>query len=129
MPTSPSAKIVPPSDIMSPREVLEIMPPSIKIGWLYSHWSELGGVTIGNKKLIKRGVLGANLERKQEVLHQGKRTDSGKQKVPEAQIFQLDSAQLEDRKGSERSRNEVEATGSGAVQDRSEYDPFNLTEF
>ena len=126
MTTSTSAKIVSPSDIMSPREVLKIMPSSITIGWLYSHWPELGGVTIGNKKLIKRGILDAHLEGKQEVLHKGKGADSRKQKVSEAQRFQLVSTQLENGKRSDGGRVKTEGAGSAAIQRWSEDDPYNL---
>jgi hypothetical protein len=70
-------------DILSVKEVLLLMPPSITQGWLYAHWEELGGVTIANKKLIlkenlyayikgeKREVLCESLERQGSV-HTGK---------------------------------------------------------
>lgn len=69
-----------PDDILSPDEVLEIMPPSITKGWLHSHWSKLGGRSFGNRKLITYGVLIATLEgrdeKEDEVVHQGQGADS-----------------------------------------------------
>jgi len=48
------------------------MPPSITQGWLYKHWSELGGVTIANKKLILKDILYANFKgEKREILRKG----------------------------------------------------------
>lgn len=63
MSTTTRAKKYYPEDILSPVEVLELMPSSITSGWLYSHWDELGGVTIANKKLILKEELYANLKR------------------------------------------------------------------
>ncbi len=128
MDTIPRAKKYDSDDILSPVEVLELMPPSIKTGWLYSNWSELGGVTIGNKKLIKYGVLHANLEGKQrQVLHKVEGTGARKQEIPEASGCWNESKELGYEERSTSCRAGVEEIGGGEVHtDIEEDDPFDL---
>lgn len=116
MSTTTRAKKYDSDDILSPAEVLELMPPTIKIGWLYSNWSELGGVTIGNKKLIKYGVLNANLEgERRKVVCEMERTHQGQQKISQTVRCWDGANELQYEKGSSSCGTETETLGSGEV--------------
>lgn len=57
-------------EILSPREVALLMPPSMSMTWIYEHWEELGGIRIGGRELIWRDALFNNLQGKQQVVSQ-----------------------------------------------------------
>ena len=50
-------------EIMTPTEVLSLMPASLPKSWVYAHWEDLGGVKIGRRKLILREVFYANFQK------------------------------------------------------------------
>ena len=68
--------------ILTPKEVTALMPPSIPKSWVYAHWASLGGVTIGRRKLILKGVFYANIQTKGTVLSKssGKRGEMDPEK-------------------------------------------------
>ncbi len=115
----------------SPDELLPSFPPSIKKEWLYAHWEELGGVTIGNRKLIKLEVLDANLEgTKREVLHQVERTDKRKSEVSETDRCRNGATELGNEERGTGSRERAKEVGREEIfEDFEEDDPFNLAAF
>ena len=58
------------NDILSVDDVAAIMPGNITKAWLYSNWEKLGGVSIGRRKLIIRGVLYECLQNRDLVVCQ-----------------------------------------------------------
>jgi hypothetical protein len=93
--------------ILTPKEVAALMPPSIPKSWVYTHWEDLGGVTIGRRKLILKKVFYANLQTKKMVLCENpdKRgeVDTGKS--------QHDGASLANQERGQTSRSGIENQG------------------
>jgi len=117
-------------DVLSPREVMEQdLLPGATLNWLYRHWSDLGGVTIGSKKFIKVEVLNASLQgNKREVASQGEGTNQGITKVSDSSINGNGSNQLANKKRSKKSRKCAGQVSSGEIlSDHS--DEFGLGEF
>jgi hypothetical protein len=93
--------------ILTPKEVAALMPPSIPKSWVYAHWEDLGGVTIGRRKLILKKVFYANLQTEKMVLCENpdKRGEVDTFKSPH------DGATLADQEGSQTSRSGIENQG------------------
>ena len=118
-----NTNILQPGDILSVKEVQELMPPSITKGWLYSHWEEIGGVVIANKKLILRENLYAYIKgEKREVLRKGVGQQSSVHSIKNGD----ESNQLVEQNQSQSCRSRIEKTDTGPIFDHS--DEFGLTE-
>jgi hypothetical protein len=98
--------------ILTPKEVTSLMPPSIPESWVYAHWEDLGGVTIGRRKLILKGVFYANLQAKKMVLCESpdKRGEMDTGKGPH------DGATLADQEGGQTGRSGTENVGCGKAE-------------
>ena len=123
MTTETATNILQQGDILSVKEVQELMPPSITKGWLYSHWQEIGGVVIANKKLILKENLYAYLKgEKREVLREGMGQQSAVHSVKNGD----ESNQLVEQNRSQSCRSRTEKKDTGSIFDHS--DEFGLTE-
>lgn len=60
--------------ILTPKEVHDLI-PMVSMGWIYKNWERLGGVKIKGRKLIRREILYAGLQKEETVApesnHQG----------------------------------------------------------
>jgi len=127
---TPNITILQKGDTLSPKMVMEQdLLPGSTLNWLYRHWGELGGVTIGNKKFIKTEVLDANLQgNKREVASQSEGTSQRFQEVSDTSSSQNGSNKLANKKRSKKCRKGVGEIGKGNVlTDHS--DDFGLGEF
>jgi hypothetical protein len=98
--------------ILTPKEVAALMPPSIPKSWVYAHWEDLGGVTIGRRKLILKKVFYANLQAKKMVLCES----PDKREEVDTCKSQHDGAPLANQEGSQTSRSRTENFGSGKAE-------------
>jgi hypothetical protein len=91
------------------------MPSSIPKSWLYAHWEELGGVTIGRRKLILKGVLYANLQAEGVLLRQ----NSGGRREPDAQQGGNKTLSMAEAPGSQDRRGQTtpDCRGNAAAKD------------
>ena len=123
MTTATDTNTLQPGDILSVKEVLELMPPSITKGWLYAHWKEIGGVIIANKKLILKENLYAYLKgEEREVL----RESVGQQSAVHSFKNGAEPNQLGQQNQSQSSRSRIEKKDTSPIFDHS--DEFGLTE-
>ena len=93
--------------ILTPKEVADLMPPSIPKSWVYAHWEDLGGVTIGRRKLILKKVFYANLQTKKMVLCE---SPDKRGEVDTCKSLN-DGALLANQEGSQTSRSRIENQG------------------
>ncbi len=50
----------------NPTQIMKLnILPGVSLNWLYKHWVDLGGVTIGRKKFVLKEELYANLKSKE----------------------------------------------------------------
>ena len=98
--------------ILTPKEVVALMPPSIPKSWVYAHWGDLGGVTIGRRKLILKGVLYANLQTKGTVLSKS----PDKRGEVDTEKSWHETAKMANEKRSQTSRSRTEDVDRGKAE-------------
>jgi hypothetical protein len=89
--------------ILTPNDVAKLM-PFVSESWIYDHWEDFGGVTIGRRKFILWEVFYANLQGGQMVV----RTDNGGQGEMDAEKSQYGKETVENKKGSKTRRSGTE---------------------
>lgn len=89
--------------ILTPNDVAELM-PFVSASWIYDHWEDLGGVTIGKRKFILWEVFYANLQGGKVVV----RPDNGGQREMDTKKSQYGKETVENKKGSKTRRSGTE---------------------
>ena len=102
------------SDILSPEDVISIMPSSIKKSWIYSHWEDLGGIRIGKRLFILKEVLYANFQGKRLVV----RKDRKEWPEVDSEGGGNEKSEVEEEERSQARRSRVKAA-SGAIKNYS----------
>jgi hypothetical protein len=89
--------------ILTPNDVAKLM-PFVSESWIYDHWEDFGGVTIGRRKFILWEVFYANLQGGQMVV----RAANGRQKEMDTKKSQYGKETVENKKGSKTGRSGTE---------------------
>jgi len=90
-------------ELLTAKDVAEHM-PFVSLSWIYDHWEDLGGVTIGKKKFILWEVYYANLQGGKVVV----RPDNGGEREMDTKKSQYGKETLENKKGSKTGGNRTE---------------------
>ena len=98
--------------ILTPKEVAVIMPSSVPKSWVYAHWEDFGGVTIGRRKLILKEVLYAHLQTKGTVLSKS----PDKRGEMDSEKSRHEAATLVNQEGCQTSRSGTENQGCGKAE-------------